>query len=1466
MKEKGRIKGPLSFILTILMIMILSTSVFAVNEAEFTQIYKKQMRGEIKIIGNTLQKPKGKTTPPVNKNNNDFTMELVDTDGDTSTKSSSSADLEINTGAKVAKAYLIWGATADGETNVEVSDAKPPTIKFKIPGGEYEELTAGMVTTDIIGSTPSEIKGWNNLGNGGYKSAYTACADVTDLVKEKGGPGTYWVADIPQGTELTDRFGGWSLVVVFEDESKPLNDLSIFFGHKALSKVEEEDIEITGIKTPKNDAVLGKVGMVVWEGDAGNKGDGFLLNDIPLSDNASPIDNFFNSRISNEGVLLTNRNPNFENNMGIDAKIINIDGKLENNVTEARFTFKTDGDWYYPTILTSQIQLYQPEINPKKSVTVFRDGDKITGDAKIGDDLEYIIELENEGKDTAKEIVLTDTLPKGITLDQTSIKIQKPKDSAFVGPDPDTVSYDENEGKLKVFVGEGATGTTGGTLSFEEVYKVKYKAKINEKAYKNGTTNKVAVDYNGEDGAVNLTGETEVTVPMEPENPIIEITKTAEAPTELKVGEKIKYKFEISNKGNVKLQDFTLTDKKLGIINEEIVGSLEPGKTMEVQHKDYFDYQITQDDVDKGIIANTATVTGKSLSGKEDDDTDSAKPIKIPAKGELTFTKLANVGELPDKDGKIKYTFKVKNTGNVTLHDINVADPMLNLSDITWDNKTLAPGKEAEGTATYTVTQDDVDKGLTNVATLTAKTPSNFELKATDSVTLDSTGVAQLEFEKTSDVAKDKSATLGQKITYTFTVKNTGTITLEDIEVEDPFFSSSSITWDKTTLPPNETATGTATYTVIQYDVDNGFIKNQATVTAKPIGKDKPITQTKTLIIRTEQKPDYTLTKTSDKDGNYKLIAGDTIKYRFKIENIGNVKLEDIKLEDKLEGLSNITLDKKVLPKGESTEVSADYIVKQKDVDNGVLTNYAKASANTLNKPEDVDDIIRTNFVSLFADRQPALTLEKTSDKAEDYKLVAGDTIIYTFKAKNTGNVTLTDISVTDKLKGISDVTWDKTEIAPGKTAIGRATYIIKQSDVDKGEIVNTATAKAKGPVGTVPPVSEPASLTIPAKKAPGITLKKTVDRNPNQPLRVGETIIYQFEYENTGNVTLNNITIKDAMKGLSEIEMDRSTLLPGEIGHGKATYTVTAKDIAIGFIKNNAKVSATTFQTDPTVTGEEVIATASITIGRKGGGMGGSSGGSHGSGTIVVKPDVINPDISLNRELHYAYMFGYPQGDFRPERAITRAEAAVLFTRLSVETGDPGVSKAEYPDVPQDTWYSDAVNYLSHKGIIKGYEDGLFRPNQEISRAEFAAIASRYERYSGDTEKTFPDVDKNHWAIKDISSAASAGWINGYPDGTFKPAQSITRAEVVTIVNRMLHRVCDKEFILSHLKDKKLRTFTDLQDVKYWAFFEIMEATNGHDFNRLKDGSEEWIKLNDKDFYYDKHLEDMKVNEKFYK
>ena len=229
------------------------------------------------------------------------------------------------------------------------------------------------------------------------------------------------------------------------------------------------------------------------------------------------------------------------------------------------------------------------------------------------------------------------------------------------------------------------------------------------------------------------------------------------------------------------------------------------------------------------------------------------------------------------------------------------------------------------------------------------------------------------------------------------------------------------------------------------------------------------------------------------------------------------------------------------------------------------------------------------------------------------------------------------------------------------------------------------------------------------------------------------------------------------------------------------------------------------------------------------------SSGGHRPSNPPVTIPDDV--PTGLNGKDHYAYVVGYPDGMVYPQKNITRAEVATIFFRLlKDETREANMTKSNsYNDMKDGAWYTCAVSTLSKMGIIKGYEDGSFKPDASISRAEFAAIAARFDPDGDTTPATFSDVS-SHWAKDEISIAANHGWIKGYEDGSFKPDQKITRAETMTLVNRVLKRLPETKDDLH----KDMKTWPDNQNESAWFYLAVQEATNSHYQNLKKDGTHE--------------------------
>ncbi len=249
----------------------------------------------------------------------------------------------------------------------------------------------------------------------------------------------------------------------------------------------------------------------------------------------------------------------------------------------------------------------------------------------------------------------------------------------------------------------------------------------------------------------------------------------------------------------------------------------------------------------------------------------------------------------------------------------------------------------------------------------------------------------------------------------------------------------------------------------------------------------------------------------------------------------------------------------------------------------------------------------------------------------------------------------------------------------------------------------------------------------------------------------------------------------------------------------------------------------------------------------RNSGGGGGGFSSNWGTGT---QPTPVPPQSGpssepappqLNTQDHFAYIVGYPEGDVRPENNIARDEAATIFFRMLTDESRAAYWSQSnvYTDVTPDLWSNNAISTMSNAGILTGYPDGSFMPTENITRAEFAAIAARFDDGEGGTPRTFGDI-AGHWAEQYIERAAAKGWINGYEDGTFRPDQYITRAEAITLVNNILNRHVDTAGL-----HRDMITFTDNSDTGAWYYTAIQEAANSHNYERAEgEANETWTEI----------------------
>ncbi|WP_289356878.1 MucBP domain-containing protein [Paenibacillus sp. S-12] len=377
----------------------------------------------------------------------------------------------------------------------------------------------------------------------------------------------------------------------------------------------------------------------------------------------------------------------------------------------------------------------------------------------------------------------------------------------------------------------------------------------------------------------------------------------------------------------------------------------------------------------------------------------------------------------------------------------------------------------------------------------------------------------------------------------------------------------------------------------------------------------------------------------------------------------------------------------------------------------------------------------------------------------------------------------------------------------------------------------------------TLAPLAEPTSLK--GKAGEHITLKPT-------PITVTDAVYnpehaaYDYVFTGEATQTFSILYIKNPITHPDQ----HVTIKYVEQGTGKQLVNPTTKNGKAGekveltalSISGYTPVKSTDTYTFTDKEGQEYI----FYYTRNSSGGGSSSGGSSSyypsSKPLPQVPPVqpLPPVPKLETSYHYNYINGYPDGKIKPENLISREEVAVIFYRLMENSTRANFLKGtnSYKDIAEKRWSNRHISTMENAGIIKGYPDGSFLPERPITRAEFAAIASRFDKLNEQPNTMFSDIS-GHWAEKYIVSAANKGWIKGYKNGTFKPNQYITRAEAMAFINSVLNRKVHNDEI--HKDAKKWPDITPTN----WYYSDVMEATNYHDYHRIKDNFESWDKVN---------------------
>ena len=701
------------------------------------------------------------------------------------------------------------------------------------------------------------------------------------------------------------------------------------------------------------------------------------------------------------------------------------------------------------------------------------------------------------------------------------------------------------------------------------------------------------------------------------------------------VGDIIGYAFSVTNTGSVTLTNVVVTDPLVTMLGGPIA-SLAPGATDSTTFT--ASYTITQQDIDAGVFSNQATATATAtdassvtdVSGTSiDNDTPTITDICQDANIALVKTSSYDDGDCTAAVGDtIGYSFSVTNTGNVTLTNVVVTDPLVTM--LGGPIASLAPGvtDSTTYTASYSVTQQDIIAGVfSNQATATATAPDASSVTDVSGTSIDNdrptiTDICQddaIALTKTgvfNDVDTSGCTTAGiDTVTYTFTVTNGGNTPLSSVSVTDPLLGGlltatpSGDTNTNGVLDITETWVYVQDYSVTQSDIDTGSITNQATATGEGVNGTVSDDDTAITTLLESCLDAIALTKTgvfNDVDTSGCTTAGiDTVTYTFTVTNGGNTPLSSVSVTDPLLGglltatPSGDTNTNGVLDITETWVYVQDYSVTQSDIDTGSITNQATATGEGVNGTVSDDDTAITTLLESCLD---AIALTKTgvfNDVDTSGCTTAGiDTVTYTFTVTNGGNTPLSSVSVTDPLlgglltatpsgdtntNGVLDIT---------ETWVYVQDYSVTQSDIDTGSITNQATATGEGVNGTVSD-DDTAITTLLESCLDAIALTKTgvfndVDTSGCTTAGI-DTVTYTFTVTNGGNTPLSSVSVTDPLLGgLLTATPSGDTNTNGVLDITETwvyvqDYSVTQSDIDTGSITNQA-----------TATGEGVNGTVS--------------------------------------------------------------------------------------------------------------------------------------------------------------------------------------------------------------------------------------------------------------------------------
>lgn len=614
---------------------------------------------------------------------------------------------------------------------------------------------------------------------------------------------------------------------------------------------------------------------------------------------------------------------------------------------------------------------------------------------------------------------------------------------------------------------------------------------------------------------------------------------------------------------------------------------------------------------------------------------------------------------------------------------------------------------------------------------------------------------------------------------------------------------------------------------------------------------------------------------------------GDTVTYTITAYNRGNIPFAQLRIRDAISTqLTNLTivsiptggyidvvdnsLDLRMwnLPVGEYAQIIFTAVVPE-TTPPGIISNTATFRFDFGSPAPAAEATVDFTVLGETTQPTPSLEIQKNANVTE---VQPGQAVRYTVRVTNTGDVALPDVLITDILPALL-TTPQLLALPPGAVGgfAGNLLNVVLPP-LAVGQVLEityeaTVHANAEPSVITSYAVARSSSFYLVEEDSVVVTIVPVADVSLDAS--AGQNGAHILRITNTGNIALTDLIVSNLLpSGITQpqlislptgaiggfagqlLAVNLAPLAPGE------TVEIIFSAIPTG---NGAVVSTTnitsvaydiTDSEDTNFAVPENPGSSSVPGPAPGGGSfaGGNTPSRNtpppaaaATTTAAADAATIAPP-ALVTGTHHAFMVGFPDGTVRPQGLMTRAEVATLFFRLFTDEYRAGVwnQTNNFADVGLHDWFNNAVSTVANAGIIQGMPNGNFEPDRLITRAEFATIAARFMNVTTQTANVFPDVE-GHWAAQHINNLSRFGWVTGYQDGTFRPDQNITRAEVAALINRMLERR------LQSPKDllPGMLTWTDNLDVYAWYYLDIQEATNSNAFVMNEDGIHKtWTRL----------------------